>query len=152
MNKNIHIENTTTPETETRIEQGQTDQMKKKKCRGDRKRQRYRRQLYNQGLGSTIIKNSQIQNIHDGDDDDDIMEMGIKRKRMLLTPTPTTEAITILDKPLSQLSISQGDPKKVKATTKTTLENTLILDESLSQLSISQENANKTVTTVEKPA
>ncbi|CAM2729173.1 unnamed protein product [Rotaria socialis] len=174
MNKNIHIDNTTTSETETRIEQGQEDKTKKKKCRGDRKRQRYRRQLYNQGLDSTIvekliqekfpsqvqqpqqqqdkIKNSQIQNIHDDDaDSDDIMEMGTKRKRMLLTPTPTTEAITILDKPLSQLSISQGDPKKVKATTKATLENTLILDESLSQLSISQENAKKTATTVEKP-
>ena len=29
--------------------------MNKKKCRGDRKRQRYRRQLYNQGLDSTTV-------------------------------------------------------------------------------------------------
>lgn len=78
------------------------------------------------------------------------MEMGIKRKRMLLTPTPTTETRTILDKPLSQLLISQGDPKKVKATaTITTIGNTFVLDKSFSQLSVSQENAKKTITTLE---
>ena len=45
---------------------------------------------------------------------DDSMKVIRKRKRFILTPTPTTENITILDKPLSQLSISQGDPKRTK--------------------------------------
>jgi len=35
---------------------------------------------------------------------------------MLLTPTPTSETTTILDKPLSQLSISPRKPKKTKKT------------------------------------
>ena len=39
-----------------------------------------------------------------------------KRKRFLLTPTPTTESMSILDQPLSKLTISQGDPKKQRAT------------------------------------
>jgi hypothetical protein len=42
-----------------------------------------------------------------------------KRKRLLLTPTPTSEAITILDQPLSQLSISQRNPKRTKTITTT---------------------------------
>ncbi|CAF5225584.1 unnamed protein product, partial [Rotaria magnacalcarata] len=33
-----------------------TMKIKKKKCRGDRKRQRFRRQLYRQGLDSDTIK------------------------------------------------------------------------------------------------
>ena len=44
------------------------------------------------------------------------MTMTPKRKRFVLTPTPTTETTSIIDKPLSQLSISQGDPKKKRAT------------------------------------
>ena len=47
----------------------------------------------------------------------DSMAMTPKRKRYMLTPTPTTETTTILDKRLSQLSISQGEPKKQRATT-----------------------------------
>ena len=47
----------------------------------------------------------------------DSMAMTPKRKRYMLTPTPTTEATTILDKPLGQLSISQGEPKRQRATT-----------------------------------
>jgi hypothetical protein len=46
-----------------------------------------------------------------------------KRKRFVLTPTPTSETITILDKSLSQLSISQRNPKKTKTTTNDQLNN-----------------------------
>ncbi|CAF1501088.1 unnamed protein product [Rotaria sordida] len=156
-------------------QQVQQNQMKKKKCRGNRKRQRYRRQLYNQGFDSDTVaklveekfhpqvqqqndkevmeeydlKNievsmslnqvikSQINNVNNNAG----MEMGTKRKRILLTPTPTSETISILDKPISQLSISQAGAKKTKTTT---AEATSILDKSFSQLSISQENAKKT--------
>ncbi|CAF4177913.1 unnamed protein product, partial [Rotaria sordida] len=156
-------------------QQVQLNQMKKKKCRGNRKRQRYRRQLYNQGFDSDTVaklveekfhpqvqqqndkevmeeydlKNievsmslnqvikSQINNVNNNAG----MEMGTKRKRILLTPTPTSETISILDKPISQLSISQAGAKKTKTTT---AEATSILDKSFSQLSISQENAKKT--------
>jgi hypothetical protein len=45
--------------------------------------------------------------------------MNIKRKRFVLTPTPTSETTSILDKSLSQLSISQGNSKKKKTTTTT---------------------------------
>jgi hypothetical protein len=55
------------------------------------------------------------------DDDDDSMEIRVKRKRFLLTPTPTTETTTILDKPLSKLSISQGDHRKRTKTTTVTM-------------------------------
>ena len=47
----------------------------------------------------------------------DSMAMTPKRKRYMLTPTPTTETTTILDKPLGQLSVSQGEPKRQRATT-----------------------------------
>ena len=50
----------------------------------------------------------------------------VKRRRFLLTPSPptitiTTETDTILDEPLSQLSISQGDRKRKKVVTSTTM-------------------------------
>ncbi|CAF4946523.1 unnamed protein product, partial [Rotaria socialis] len=69
-------------------------------------------------------------------DNNDSTELGIKRKRFLLTPTPTTETMSILDKPLNQLSISQANSKKTKITTTTV---TTILDRPFSQLSMSQE-------------
>ena len=47
----------------------------------------------------------------------DSIEMTPKRKRFLLTPTPTQENKSILDKPLSQLSIAQRDPKRTRTTT-----------------------------------
>jgi hypothetical protein len=40
--------------------------------------------------------------------------MNTKRKKIVLTPTPTSETTSILDKSLSQLSISQGNRKKKK--------------------------------------
>ena len=50
-------------------------QMKKKKCRGNRKKQRYRRQLYNQGLDSVAVEKlvkekfpSETQQQHDDDE------------------------------------------------------------------------------------
>lgn len=46
--------------------------------------------------------------------------MNIKRKRFVLTPTPTSETTSILDKSFSQLSISQGNSKKKKTITTTT--------------------------------
>jgi hypothetical protein len=49
--------------------------------------------------------------------------MNIKRKRFVLTPTPTSETTSILDKSFSQLSISQGNPKKKKTITTTTTTN-----------------------------
>ena len=51
----------------------------------------------------------------------------VKRKRFLLTPSPpitttaTIETDTILDEPLSQLSISEGDRKRTKIVTSTTM-------------------------------
>jgi hypothetical protein len=38
------------------IHEQQGIQMKTKKCRGNRKKQRYRRQLYNQGLDSVTVE------------------------------------------------------------------------------------------------
>lgn len=73
----------------------------------------------------------------------------MKRKRILLTPTPTTENLTILDKPLRQLSISQADPKKVKTltspSTTITTGQMFTLDKSFTQLSISQDSSKKTI-------
>ncbi|CAF5047696.1 unnamed protein product, partial [Rotaria sp. Silwood1] len=157
------------PQQQSTQQDGQENQMRKKKCRGNRKKQRYRRQLYNQGFDSDTVaklvqekfhpqvqqqqnkpivekhdlKNGQetespINNIHDPP----LIETGTKRKRILLTPTSTTETISILDKPISQLSISQTGPKKTKTTT--TIETTSILDKPFSQLSISQEDAKDT--------
>ena len=73
------------------------------------------------------------------------VEVGTKRKRILLTPTPTIETRSILDKPISQLSISQAGGKKTKATT--TIETTPTIDETFSQLSISQEDVKNTKAT-----
>ncbi|CAF1349932.1 unnamed protein product [Adineta steineri] len=140
----------------------QQQQEKKKKCRGNRKIQRYRRQLYGQGLDSETVNklveerlhiSQQQQQQHQQQQDQgatsskkdtsqnltvyipldrvtlpnltrstsvDSIEMTPKRKRFMLTPTPTVETRTILDKPLSQLSISKRNPKKKKTTTTTT--------------------------------
>ncbi|CAF1491381.1 unnamed protein product [Rotaria sordida] len=153
---------------------------RKKKCRGDRKKQRYRRQLHNQGLNSATVaklvekkfpsavqqkenkktlKEHDLKNIEvsissnqttksqrNNVNNNATMDMETKRKRILLTPTPTAETISILDKPLSQLSISQGVAKKTKTTT--VAETTSILDKSFSQISMSEENAKKTKATI----
>ena len=50
----------------------------------------------------------------DNEESDDNTKMTTERKRFELTPTPTTETISILDKPMSQLSMSQEDPKKTE--------------------------------------
>lgn len=55
MTINNGIPNAESPMVEASIEKGELNQMKKKKCRGNRKRQRYRRQLYNQGLDETEV-------------------------------------------------------------------------------------------------
>ena len=43
------------PEQQSTQQLGQENEMRKKKCRGNRKRQRYRRQLYNQGFDSDTV-------------------------------------------------------------------------------------------------
>ena len=155
-------------------------QVPKKKCRGDRKRQRYRRQFYAQGLDSVTVErlvkekmasliqqqqeqptsrptdratnqesvsrnlnvviplirvshrcchvdvyaSSSLPQVALPDTSSgtsvDSIEMTPKRKRLVLTPTPTREDMTILDKPLSQLSISQRDPKRTRTMTTVT--------------------------------
>ncbi|CAF3866507.1 unnamed protein product [Rotaria sp. Silwood1] len=160
--------------------QGQENKIKKK-CRGDRKRQRYRRQLHNKGLDPaevaklveekfpseiqqqqqenkktleehdlknievSISSNQTAKSQRNNINNNAAIEMGTKRKRILLTPTPTTETISILDKPLSQLSISQGGAKRTKTTT--AAETTSIPDKSFSQLSISHEDVKNTKVT-----
>ncbi|CAF1474520.1 unnamed protein product [Adineta steineri] len=140
----------------TTYEQQQQQEKKKKKCRGNRKIQRYRRQLYGQGLDSDTVNKLVEERLHVSEQQQqqqqdqaatssktdttqnlkvyipldrvtlpnlsrstsiDSIEMTPKRKRFLLTPTPTVETRTILDKPLSQLSISNRNPKKKKTTT-----------------------------------
>jgi len=56
MNETNRIENTTSPIAGAHIQKEQENQVKKKKCRGNRRRQRYRRQLYNQGLDSATVE------------------------------------------------------------------------------------------------
>ncbi|CAF1532339.1 unnamed protein product [Rotaria sordida] len=165
------------PEQRSIQQQGQENQTRRKKCRGNRKKQRYRRQLYNQGFDSEAVAklveekfNPQVQqetNTETVEERDShniqvsigsnqatksprnninnnittTMEMGTKRKRILLSPTPTTETISILDKPISQLSISQARAKKTKTTA---AETKSILDQRFSQLSISQEDVKET--------
>ncbi|CAF3822040.1 unnamed protein product [Rotaria sp. Silwood1] len=158
------------PQQQSTQQGGQENQIGKKKCRGNRKKQRYRRQLYNQGFDSDTVaklvqekfhpqlqqdedvqlvekhdlKNGQatspINNIYDPT----AIETGAKRKRILLTPTPTTETLSILDKPINQLAISHAGPKKTKITT---AETTSILEQPFSQLSISQEDVKDNNTT-----
>ncbi|CAF1569781.1 unnamed protein product, partial [Rotaria sordida] len=165
------------PEQRSIQQQGQENQTRRKKCRGNRKKQRYRRQLYNQGFDSEAVAklveekfNPQLQqetNTETVEERDShniqvsigsnqatksprnninnnittTMEMGTKRKRILLSPTPTTETISILDKPISQLSISQARAKKTKTAA---AETKSILDQRFSQLSISQEDVKET--------
>ncbi|CAF4494767.1 unnamed protein product [Rotaria socialis] len=133
-----------------------TMKIKKKKCRGDRKRQRFRRQLYRQGLDSDTVKRKEeekfgsqsssmreesrrtdkqsvIENIEvyiplnritlsqlKMNDEDDPNEnsnpFAIKRKRFILTPTPTTESRSILDKSCSSSIGLQHNSKKSKTT------------------------------------
>ncbi|CAF5142962.1 unnamed protein product, partial [Rotaria magnacalcarata] len=133
-----------------------TMKIKKKKCRGDRKRQRFRRQLYRQGLDSDTVKRKEeekfgsqsssmreesrrtdkqsvIENIEvyiplnritlsqlKMNDEDDPNEnsnpFAIKRKRFILTPTPTTESRSILDKSCSSSIGLQHNSKKSKIT------------------------------------
>ena len=50
----------------------------------------------------------------------DSIELIPKRKRFVLTPTPTCEHRTLLDRPVSQLSIAQRDWKRARTTTTTT--------------------------------
>ncbi|CAF5034534.1 unnamed protein product, partial [Rotaria sp. Silwood1] len=159
------------PQQQSTQQGGQENQMRKKKCRGNRKKQRYRRQLYNQGFDSDTVakfvqekfhpqlqqgQHVQLVEKHDSNNqqitsptnishDPAAMETGTKRKRILLTPTPTTEILSILDKPINQSSISQAGPKKTK--TITTAAATSLLEEPFSQLTISQEDMNNTNTT-----
>ncbi|CAF3215804.1 unnamed protein product [Rotaria socialis] len=130
-----------------------TVKAKKKKCRGDRKRQRFRRQLYRQGLDSDTIKRKEeekfglqstveaqpqrtdkqpiIEDIEvyiplnritlsqlKMNDEDDAHQndnpFAIKRKRFILTPTPTIESRSILDKPCSPSIALQHNAKKSK--------------------------------------
>ncbi|CAF5017380.1 unnamed protein product, partial [Rotaria socialis] len=133
-----------------------TMKIKKKKCRGDRKRQRFRRQLYRQGLDSDTVKRKEeekfgsqlssmreesrrtdkqpvIENIEvyiplnritlsqlKMNDEDDPNEnsnpFAIKRKIFILTPTPTTESRSILDKSCSSSIGLQHNSKKSKTT------------------------------------
>ncbi|CAF3454204.1 unnamed protein product [Rotaria sp. Silwood2] len=158
------------PQQPSTKQSGEENHTKKKKCRGNRKKQRYRRQLYNQGFDSdTVAKfvqekfhpqlqqeqdvqlvekhdliNGQTTSSMDNIYDPSEIETGTKRKRILLTPTPTTETRSILDKPINQLSVSQAAAKKTKTTT---AEVTSILDHPFSQLSISQEDVKDTNTT-----
>ncbi|CAF1321011.1 unnamed protein product, partial [Rotaria sp. Silwood1] len=90
-------------------------------------------------------KNQQITSPTNISHDPAAMGTGTKRKRILLTPTPTTEILSILDKPINQSSISQAGPKKTK--TITTAAATSLLEEPFSQLTISQEDMNNTNTT-----
>ena len=55
MDETNRIENTTSPIAGAHIQKEQENQVKKKKCRGNRRRQRYRRQLYNQGFDSDTV-------------------------------------------------------------------------------------------------
>jgi hypothetical protein len=59
----------------------------------------------------------------------DSMQMIRKRKRFILTPTLTAENVTILDKPLSQLAISQGDPKRTRTIATITTADNQVNDE-----------------------
>lgn len=54
--KNLYIASIKTKMNPDHLQQQQqTNNTKKKKCRGNRKRQRYRRQLYNQGLNKNEV-------------------------------------------------------------------------------------------------
>ncbi|CAF3937208.1 unnamed protein product [Adineta steineri] len=154
-----HIDTHSLEATEQRLQQ-QQQQQKKKKCRGNRKIQRYRKQLYAQGLDSETVNKLIEEKLHNSEQPQrqqnheaissktdttqnlksniplnrltlpnlssgssiDSIEMTPQRKRFLLTPTPTVETRTILDKPLSHLSVSPTNKKKKKKTT-TTLSN-----------------------------
>ncbi|CAF4557491.1 unnamed protein product [Rotaria sp. Silwood2] len=168
-NQRIHVEFLSStavavPQQQCTKQDGNEKKTKKKKCRGNRKKQRYRRQLYKQGFDSHTVEKrvqekfhpqqqqqhdfrngqttSSIHNIYDPSE----IETGTKRKRIL--STPTTETRSILDKPINQVSISQAAAKKTKTTTTTTTttEATSILDHPFSQLSISPEDVKDTNT------
>ena len=64
MNKSNPIENTKSPMAGAHIQKEQENQTKKKKCRGNRQRQRYRRQLYNQGFDSDTVAKLVEQKFH----------------------------------------------------------------------------------------
>lgn len=79
---------------------------------------------------------------------DTASETGTKRKRFLMTPTPTTELRSILDKPpLNGISTCQSNIKKNKTTTIT--DTTSLIDKSFSQLSISPSDVQKTKVTTD---
>ncbi|CAF5023052.1 unnamed protein product [Rotaria sp. Silwood1] len=153
MNENNHIENTTSSITEAQVQKEQESQMKKKKCRGDRKRQRYRRQLYNKGLDSTtvekLIKEKFPSQGQQPQQQRDKMTFKNRDRQNIEVSLPldriTTSQIQSIN---DDDSMAMGMKRKRMLLTPTpTTEAITILDKPISQLLISQGDAKKTKTT-----